>query len=172
MHAHCDVLVVGAGRSGRAAAASAGGRVLLAHGLLEADEIALGLTWVVGFYPGNYALGVERGRRLWRIRARQVVLATGALERPPVFPNNDRPGIMLASAAARYGNPEGVTPVSAGWSPRVHLWSQAGGALRWDDRIGAPVPAGQLPGVDCVGRLTVTGCRTRRRSSFTGATRT
>ena len=153
-HAHCDLLVVGAGRSGRAVATPARGRVLLADGLLDDDEIALGRTWVVALYPGNYALAVERGRRLWRIRARHVVLATGAIERPAVFAGNDAPGIMLAGAAARYGNPEGVTPTSAGWSPRVHLWSHAGGALRWDDRIGAPVPDGQLAGVACVGRLT------------------
>jgi sarcosine oxidase subunit alpha len=157
MHAHCDLLVVGAGRAGRAVAGPARGRVLLVDGLLEDEEVTLGRTWVVGLYPGNYALAVERRRRLWRIRARHVVLATGAIERPPVFPDNDRPGIMLAGAAARYGNPEGVTPVSAGWSPRVHLWSQAGGALRWDDRIGAPVPDGQLPGVACVGRVTGEG---------------
>jgi sarcosine oxidase, subunit alpha len=157
MHAHCDVLVVGAGRSGRAVARPARGRVLLVDGVLDGEEVALGHTWVVGLYPGNYALAVERGRRLWRIRARHVVLATGAIERPPVFPDNDAPGIMLAGAAARYGNPEGVTAVSAGWSPRVHLWSQAGGALRWDDRIGAPVPDGPLPGVACVGRLTGEG---------------
>jgi sarcosine oxidase, subunit alpha len=157
MHAHCDVLVVGAGRSGRAAARSAGGRVVLADGLLEDAEVSLGRTWVVGLYEGNYALAVERGRRLWRIRARRVVVATGALERPPVFPDNDRPGLMLAGAAAAYGHPEGVTPVSAGWSPRVHLWSQARGPLRWDDRIGAPVPDGGLPGVECVGRVTGAG---------------
>jgi sarcosine oxidase subunit alpha len=157
MHAHCDLLVVGAGRSGRAVARPAEGRVLLVDGLCDDDEVSLGRTWVVGLYPGNYALAVERGRRLWRIRARHVVLATGAIERPPVFPDNDRPGIMLAGAAARYGNPAGVTPVSAGWSPRVHLWSQAGGRLRWDDRIGAPVPAGELHGVGCVGRITGEG---------------
>ena len=38
--------------------------------------------------------------RLWRVRAKQVVLATGAIERPLVFGNNDRPGIMLASAVS------------------------------------------------------------------------
>jgi len=157
MHAHCDVLIVGAGSAGRGVAAPARGRVLLVDGMLEGVEITLGRTWVVGLYPGNYALAVERGRRLWRIRARHVVLATGAIERPPVFPDNDVPGVMLAGAAARYGDPVGVTPVSAGWSPRVHLWSQAGGALRWDDRIGAPVPDGQLSGVACVGRLTGEG---------------
>src|SRR5581483_2900301 len=116
-----------------------------------------GRTWVVGLYEGNYAIAVERGRRVWRIRAKRVVLATGALERPPVFPDNDLPGVMLAGAAERYGNPEGVTPVSAGWTPRVHLWSQARGRLRWDDRIGAPVPDGELPDVECAGRITGRG---------------
>jgi sarcosine oxidase subunit alpha len=37
--------------------------------------------------------------RLWKVRTREVVLATGAIERPLVFPENDRPGVMLASAA-------------------------------------------------------------------------
>ena len=37
--------------------------------------------------------------RLWLVRTRRVVLATGALEQPLIFSNNDRPGIMLASAA-------------------------------------------------------------------------
>lgn len=41
-------------------------------------------------------------QRLWKVRAKQVVLATGAIERPLVFPNNDRPGIMLASAVRHY----------------------------------------------------------------------
>ncbi len=42
--------------------------------------------------------------RLWQIRAHQVVLASGAAERPLVFANNDRPGIMLASAVSTYAN--------------------------------------------------------------------
>jgi sarcosine oxidase subunit alpha len=37
--------------------------------------------------------------RLWQVRAGRIVLATGAIERPLVFPDNDRPGVMLASAA-------------------------------------------------------------------------
>jgi sarcosine oxidase subunit alpha len=160
MHAHCELLVVGAGRSGHAAAASASGRVILAEqGRSEPlDGIrVLERTAVVAIHDGNYVLAVERGRRLWKIRAKRIVLATGALERPPVFPDNDLPGIMLAGAAAEYGMPEGVTPVSGGWSPRVHLWSQARGRLRWDDRIGAPVPDGELPGVECAGRVTGAG---------------
>jgi sarcosine oxidase subunit alpha len=40
--------------------------------------------------------------RLWQVRAREVVLATGSLERPLVFPGNDLPGIMLAGAARTY----------------------------------------------------------------------
>src|SRR6202030_2001665 len=46
--------------------------------------------------------------RLWQVRARSVVLATGAIERPLVFPGNDRPGIMLAGAAQTYLNRYGV----------------------------------------------------------------
>lgn len=48
----------------------------------------------------------ERGnapeQRLWHVRARRTLLATGALERPIVFQDNDRPGIMLANAARSY----------------------------------------------------------------------
>ena len=46
--------------------------------------------------------------RLWQVRAKQVVLATGSIERPLVFPDNDRPGIMLAGAARLYLNHYGV----------------------------------------------------------------
>ena len=48
---------------------------------------------------------------------KRIVLATGALERPPVFADNDRPGLMLAGAAAAYGNPDGVTPVTRRLEP-------------------------------------------------------
>ncbi|MDE0361225.1 MAG: sarcosine oxidase subunit alpha family protein [Rhodospirillaceae bacterium] len=48
--------------------------------------------------------------RLWRVRARQVVLAQGSFERPLVFCNNDRPGVMLASAVSTYIHSYGVLP--------------------------------------------------------------
>ncbi len=48
--------------------------------------------------------------RLWRIRARQVVLAQGSFERPLVFCNNDRPGVMLASAVSTWINRYAVLP--------------------------------------------------------------
>ena len=49
-------------------------------------------------------------QRRWTVRARQIVLATGAIERPLVFAGNDRPGVMLASAARAYVHQYGVRP--------------------------------------------------------------
>jgi len=46
--------------------------------------------------------------RLWKIRARQVIAAAGAFERPLLFPDNDRPGVMLARAAHQYAAAFGV----------------------------------------------------------------
>jgi len=46
--------------------------------------------------------------RLWKIRARHVIAAAGAFERPLLFPDNDRPGVMLAGAAAKYALAYGV----------------------------------------------------------------
>ena len=74
-----------------------------------------------GLYDHGFAAIVERvsdhlpepaahtpRQRLWKIRAKQIVLATGAHERPLVFADNDRPGIMLAGAARAYLNRYGV----------------------------------------------------------------
>ena len=80
--------------------------------LATSDRVhVLPRTTVVGHFHHNYLLLLERladhdpallaqgapRHRLWKVRARQVVLATGAIERPIPFANNDRPGIMLAS---------------------------------------------------------------------------
>jgi sarcosine oxidase subunit alpha len=79
-------------------------------------------TTAFGYYDHNYVALVERTgdhlspsqalykQRLWKLRAAQVVLATGALERPLVFADNDRPGIMLAAAARTYLNRYAVMP--------------------------------------------------------------
>ena len=48
--------------------------------------------------------------RQWQVRAREVVLSAGAIERPLVFAGNDRPGIMLAGAARTWLNRYGVLP--------------------------------------------------------------
>ncbi len=147
---HCDVLVVGAGAAGLAAArgaARSNARIILAEqdfalggrlgwnpariGGLSGDAwirqteaelranpnvSILTRTCVAGYFdhnalalietvPGSADRGGETGlprQRLWQIRAKQVVLATGAIERPMVFDNNDKPGVMLASAAHCY----------------------------------------------------------------------
>jgi len=49
-------------------------------------------------------------QRLWKLRASKVVLATGAFERPIPFSGNDRPGVMLASAAQTYARRYGALP--------------------------------------------------------------
>jgi len=154
-HHHCDVLVVGAGPAGLAAALAAGragARVVIADEgaalggeLLSGDagiEDASATDWVrntleeleslpetkilprttiFGYYDDNHLAGLERvgdhlaapppgkpRQRLWTIRAREVVLAAGAHERPLVFRDNDRPGIMLAGATRSYLNRQGV----------------------------------------------------------------
>ncbi|WP_330352674.1 sarcosine oxidase subunit alpha family protein [Streptomyces chartreusis] len=152
VHAHCDLLIVGAGPAGLAAAAAAarsGARVILADDQPEpggsllgtgehldwVDEVTgrlaaapevrvLSRTTVFGHYDDNHLLAVERRtnhlgadapedvarERVWRIRARRVVLATGAHERSLAFADNDRPGVMLAASARTYVNRFGVLP--------------------------------------------------------------
>ncbi|MGH7684974.1 MAG: FAD-dependent oxidoreductase, partial [Vulcanimicrobiaceae bacterium] len=148
--AHCDVLIVGSGPAGLAAAAAASSsdaRVILCEqestlgGSLLTDPCDIagvsGRAWVsrvvtelqskldtviktrttaVGYFDHNALVLLERrvdrtGREprpplprqcLWQVRAKHVILATGALERPLVFPGNDRPGVMLATAVRQY----------------------------------------------------------------------
>ncbi|MCG0283554.1 sarcosine oxidase subunit alpha family protein [Streptomyces sp. PSAA01] len=93
------------------------------------EVIVLPRTTAFGSYDDNYVLALERRtdhlgadapepsegvsrQRLWHIRARQVVLATGAHERPLVFAGNDRPGVMLAGAVRSYLNRYAVAPGS------------------------------------------------------------
>ncbi len=152
-HAHEDLLVVGGGLAGLAAAleaARAGRQVLLVEGdaLLggaifgrqsaddraEAERLAAALsalpnvtlktrTLAVGYHDHNLLSLVERltdhlpedrrrgpRQRLWKVRAGEVVLATGAIERPLVFDGNDLPGVMLASAAGLYLERHAVAP--------------------------------------------------------------
>ncbi len=157
-YAHCDVLVVGAGPAGLAAALAAGesgARVILVEqdaalggALLGAkdetirrkptlgwvakaraaldkldDVTVLARTTAYAYFDHNYVALIERvtdhltdkpehlpRHRLWKVRAKQVVLATGAIERPLVFADNDRPGVMLADACRTYVNRYAVKP--------------------------------------------------------------
>jgi sarcosine oxidase, subunit alpha len=142
-----DVLVIGAGVTGLAAAVGAarsGAEVLLLGGsshlggrlgyqtdartaalIREAQQLGIRIltrTLAFGVYDHRLvcarqvmlegvnspdAPGVLR-ERLWKIRARAVVAATGAFERPMVFPDNDRPGVMLAGAVEKYAHAYGV----------------------------------------------------------------
>ncbi|MGR3454966.1 sarcosine oxidase subunit alpha family protein [Pseudooceanicola sp.] len=78
-------------------------------------------TMGAGVYDHGYVLAYERltdhigagegpRHRLWRVRAKQVVTATGALERPLSFAGNDVPGVMLASAVRDYVENWAVSP--------------------------------------------------------------
>jgi sarcosine oxidase subunit alpha len=213
------------------------------------DVTVLRRCTAFGYYDDGFVLALEKRtdhlgaadpararQRVWRIRAKQVIVATGAHERPVVFADNDRPGIMQASAArtylnrygvlvgrravvfttndsayaaaveladagveiagvvdARYDVPEhwmgecarrgivvstghvvagtsgearitgvrlapgrggldcDVLLVSGGWNPVVHLFSQARGALRYDESLGAFVPGGTVDGLRVAG---------------------
>jgi len=76
---------------------------------------------VFGYYDHNMMVMCERTRdhienpseftprqKLWYIRAKEVIISTGSIERPLTFGNNDRPGIILASAAKEYMKVYGV----------------------------------------------------------------
>jgi sarcosine oxidase subunit alpha len=119
-YVHVETLVIGGGEAGRAAASNADGRVLLVDDGPVVEPIdgvdVLARATALGIYDHGFVLVAERRPghrtegRLWHIRARRIVLATGALERPIPFPDNDRPGVMLASAAAAYVQRYGVLP--------------------------------------------------------------
>ena len=64
-----------------------------------------------GFYEGGM-LGIFQGRREIRLRTKRLVLATGLIERPMVFGNNDLPGVMLGRAVQRLIHLHGVRPGS------------------------------------------------------------
>ena len=64
---------------------------------------------VSGLFADNW-LAVLKGNRLYKVRAKNVVLATGAYNQPMVFKNNDLPGIMFADAAQRLMRLYGVRP--------------------------------------------------------------
>ena len=99
-------------------------RTWLAEALAELRTCAnirlMARTQAFGYYAQNLVALSERiadhlpdaphgvRERLWQVRAKEVVIATGAIERPLVFAGNDRPGVMLAEAGRTYLNRYGV----------------------------------------------------------------
>ena len=146
-YAHVDLLIIGGGIAGLAAASSAvksGLKVLVVEqndywgGRAIVDDINIenvsGSDWIsrqvkslsneknvnlrlnmmaAGVYDHGYVLlhetltdgsneKAELRQRLWRVRAKKTIVATGAIERPLAFAGNDLPGVMLASAVRDY----------------------------------------------------------------------
>jgi sarcosine oxidase, subunit alpha len=112
----------------------------------------LNRTTAFGYYAQNFvglaervtdhlaAPGVDEPReRLWQVRAKRVILATGAIERHMVFPDNDRPGIMLASAARTFLNHYGI---AVGAKAGVYTACDSAYETAFDlKRAGVQVPA-------------------------------
>lgn len=150
---HCDLLIVGGGAAGLAAALAAskhaariilvdenptfGGSLRASADLIEgtpatkwagaaAAELSrtdhcllLSRTTAFGRYDHGLVMALERltdhnpkvsgpRHRLWQIRARRIILATGAHEQPSLFGNNDLPGVMLAHSGKVYARHFGV----------------------------------------------------------------
>ena len=86
-----------------------------------ANVTILNRTTAMGYYDYNYLTALQKvtnhlpklikntpRERYWRIRAKKVILAQGAFERPLVFSGNDKPGVMMASAGTIYLRKFGV----------------------------------------------------------------
>jgi NADPH-dependent 2,4-dienoyl-CoA reductase/sulfur reductase-like enzyme len=139
-HKFCDVLIVGSGPAGLAAALALADtklRVTLAEqdfelgGSLLSSSDAMLQVWreetleklhaaenirllsnatVQGLYDGNQAIISIGAGQLEMLRAQTIIMACGAHERPLLFAGNDRPGVMLASALQTYANRFAVIP--------------------------------------------------------------
>jgi sarcosine oxidase, subunit alpha len=111
VHRRVDVLVIGGGPAGRAAAAGADGDVLLVddRGGHEAPYEVLAPATALAIYEGGL-VPVAAGTVLYRIRAGRIVVATGALEQPLLFPGNDLVGVMLPEGVRRMVDEWAVKP--------------------------------------------------------------
>ena len=150
-HLHCDVLVVGAGESGRAAASSAavrGERVVLCDegDVAERPEgvEVLARHAAIGVYDGPM-VALASGEGIVQVHPRRVVMATGGSEVHPVFPGNDLPGVMLGRAAVGLAK-RGVAPgrravVVAGHDEGIEHLTDAPGRRRPDRGRGRPLVA-------------------------------
>jgi sarcosine oxidase subunit alpha len=111
VHRRVDVLVIGGGQAGRAAAAAAEGDVLLVDDRdgHEAPYEVLAPATALAIYEGGL-VPVSAGNVLHRIRAQRIVVATGALEQPLLFSGNDLVGVMLPEGVRRMVDEWAVKP--------------------------------------------------------------
>ncbi|HYT52962.1 MAG TPA: 2Fe-2S iron-sulfur cluster-binding protein [Gaiellaceae bacterium] len=116
-HRTVDVLVVGGGRSGLRAARDAAQRgedVLVVDENQPREEQADGFELIaparaIGVYEGGL-VPVDAGSLLLHIRAKRIVVATGTIEQPLVFPGNDLVGVMLPGGVRRLVREFAVKP--------------------------------------------------------------
>ncbi|MCB1385222.1 MAG: sarcosine oxidase subunit alpha [Nitratireductor sp.] len=139
-------------------------------------------TTAFGYYAHNMVALAERvtdhvaspqaeapRERLWQVRAKDVILATGAIERHLVFADNDRPGIMLASAARMYLNHYGV---AVGRNVGVYTacdsaWHAAFDLQNAGVKIAAIVDMRANPGPDLLAQAKDMGIPVRTGSAVT-----
>jgi sarcosine oxidase, subunit alpha len=224
-HAHAEVVIIGAGPAGLAAALAASEdpkkRVVLVDeqsepgGTLLHDTTSLidghpAQTWLTeaiatldarenvtilprttafGYYNHNHITLAERvtdhlakplvglpRERLWQLRAGRVILATGSHERPLVFADNDRPGIMLADSIRVYLNRYGVlagrrvviaTSGASAYSAAIDLKSAGADVtvvdLRLENDCGPELMVAIHAGIEVLTGHTVVGSRGRKR---------
>jgi sarcosine oxidase subunit alpha len=149
------------------------------------NVVLLNRTTAFGYYAQNMVTLAERvtdhlalpdgdapRERLWQVRARNVILATGAIERHLVFADNDRPGIMLSSAARMYLNHYGVavgqnvgvyTACDSAWHTAIEL-QEAG------IKVVAIIDMRQNPDDRLVARAKALGIPVRTGSAVTKTT--
>jgi sarcosine oxidase subunit alpha len=166
--------------------------------LEEFDDVTLlRRSTVFGYHDHNFLTIAEDRegslrQREWRVRAGQVVLAQGAFERPLAFCNNDRPGVMLASAVSTYIHCYAVRPgqravvftnndsayqaaldlhaAGAAVAAIVDSRRHGGGSLAMAvQEAGIPIFHGHLV-TDVIGKRRVTGARVGRWDGDPGST--
>ncbi|MDR5651547.1 sarcosine oxidase subunit alpha [Ruixingdingia sedimenti] len=110
--------------------------------------------------------------RLWRVRAGQVVLAQGAIEKPLVFDGNDRPGVMLAGAAATFLHRFGVRVGARALVATAHdsAWHTAFDLAEAGVRIAAIVDLRDSPPADLAARARAMGIEVLAGHTVTGTT--
>src|SRR5215472_3247147 len=152
------------------------------------NVIILPRTTAFGYYNHNHLALLERvadhlprppqylpRERLWQVRSKRVVICTGAHERPLVFPDNDRPGIMLAESLRVYINRYGVAPgrrivvATNGFSAyQVAIDARSAGLdvtivdVREKNECGPGIEAARRHGIEILTAHKIVGSRGRR----------